>query len=765
MSEIAYGVPTAPMEGNLPLTFGSDDVHWLELSRQSYRESEDWFNASMRRELEDAQKRFNSEHPASSKYHTEQFAKRSKLHRPKVRTAIRNIEAKASVAAFATSDVVHCGAPNEQNEAQVLGAKVHKSVLNYRLNNGDVPWYMIFTGGVQLAEKDGTVLSKQTWEFREIETTDVLQMRDVMTGERWTEEQKTTKIVSDKPCIDLVPLENFRFHPAAKWHDVIGTSAYLIHEEPVRIGEIKQAMEESRIPNGPKYHKYSDGVLRAAINKDWDSIRSAREGENRHDRYQDDSAIPDFAIVWRREYIMDIEGEDWIWWTLGGELMLTDPAPMDEVYPYGRPFVMGTGNIEALKVMPAGKPKLLEGLIDEANDLANLRYDNLRLSILRRNLVKRNAGVDIRALTRGTPGGTILMNELDAVKFEAPKDVTKSAYEEQDRLNMDMDDLTGAMDKGTVSSARNLGDTVGGITDAREGSDVLSDFTIRTIILTWAEPVLRMIVDMETLYESDAKILAIAAQENDATSLQAFRALQEDVTVTINIGFGATSPFKRISKIMMATNTVKSIVPPEIVAGMDHSEFIRDVYGAVGMDGGRYFPQLRAGYKEDPQVTQLKQKLQQAMQMIEGKQMEIQGRVHVALLSAQASIAVAKIKEGVSFQTLRIDQQWKQFEARILAMEKDLDQQESALDQIANQAEMDNKRREIMMQKEALNMNVIENARRYEIELKKLAQSSEGGGNSVTPGALETGAMDLMGNDMPGIITRENFDLIPGSPA
>ena len=768
MTDMAYGVETAPMnESKLSPVFRPEDTYFLDISRKAYSESEDWFQASMRRELEDAQHNFNNEHPSHSKYHTEAFAKRSRLFRPKTRTAVRNIEAKASIAAFATADVVHCAAANEKNEAQVLGAKVHNSIVNTRLNaplnEGGIDWFRVFTGGVQLGTKDGTVISKQIWKYREREEESETTLRDINSGVEYTQYSTETVVIEDRPEIKLWPIENFRFSQAANWMDVIGSSPFLISEEAVYVGEIKKLMNEPDEPGGIKYHFYEDGILRAAINKYWDSIRSAREGDTRQDRYEEDSMIPDFALVWRREYVMEIEGEDWVWWTLGGELMLTEPIPLEDVYIQGRPWVMGHINIEALKVLPAGIPKLMEGLQQDSNEMRNLRVDNVRQAVLRRNIVKRNAGVDIRALTRGVPGASIMTNEMEAIKTEAPEDVTRSSYEEEDRMNIDMDDLTGAMNKSTMNSGKNLGDTVGVAEMANVEAGGLVDFQIRTIVETWAEPALKQIVKLEAEYEQDEKILEVAAQQAGVDVVAAYRSLKEDITVKVDIGYGSTSPQKRIQKILTATNAVINLIKdlaPQLLQSMDFKAFINDIYGAVGIDASKYFPSLKDDHQEDPRIAQLQEAVQKLQQVIQMKQVETEGRKDVAMIGAQARIGVAKMGAAVEMQKVQLDRDFKTYNARIDALKADLDRQEREISQMTDQHDMVDKNRKVMMQKEALNQNVIENTRTYYLELMKLMMqgAGEGGGGSIP---AETGPMDLFGNDLAGVIGRENFDMIP----
>ena len=72
-----------------------------------------------------------------------------------------------------------------------------------------------------------------------------------------------------------------------------------------------------------------------------------------------------FTTVWAHMNIMKVNGEDIVWWTLGTELVLTDPMKLTEAYPHlkegQRPFTIGFSNIEAHKNYPASDNELAEG--------------------------------------------------------------------------------------------------------------------------------------------------------------------------------------------------------------------------------------------------------------------------------------------------------------------------------------------------------------------------------------------------------------------
>jgi hypothetical protein len=63
----------------------------------------------------------------------------------------------------------------------------------------------------------------------------------------------------------------------------------------------------------------------------------------------------------------------------------------------------------------------------ELNEVRNLRLDNVKLAMNKRYFVKRGAQVDLRSLTRSTPGGVTLMNDpAKDVVINEVKDVTRA---------------------------------------------------------------------------------------------------------------------------------------------------------------------------------------------------------------------------------------------------------------------------------------------------------------------------------------------------
>ena len=113
------------------------------------------------------------------------------------------------------------------------------------------------------------------------------------------------------------------------------------------------------------------------------------------------------------------------------------------------------------------------------------------------------------------PGSATLANDpsTDVREMEF-NDVTGSSYAEQDRLNVDFDDLLGSFSGGTIQSNRKLNETVGGLAMLRSGTNAMTQYIIRVFSETWVEPVLKQTDLLCQHYESDPEFLALMVQKS-----------------------------------------------------------------------------------------------------------------------------------------------------------------------------------------------------------------------------------------------------------
>ena len=195
--------------------------------------------------------------------------------------------------------------------------------------------------------------SHQHWEYEEKEIEYEVE-NDL--GE--TEPIKEPKVVADKPCIDLRPVENIRIHPNADWRDPIGTSPYIIDLIPMYVYEVEAMIGEDDPKTGQRgWKKLEEGVLRSGTRQKYDTTRTVREGD-REDKVdpKTEETLSDYDVVWVHRNIMRDESGDVVFYTLGTEHLLSDPIPVEEEYSFceegERPYTMGVGVIESHKLYP-----------------------------------------------------------------------------------------------------------------------------------------------------------------------------------------------------------------------------------------------------------------------------------------------------------------------------------------------------------------------------------------------------------------------------
>jgi len=204
------------------------------------------------------------------------------------------------------------------------------------------------------------------------------------------------------------------------------------------------------------------------------------------------------------------------------------------------------------------------GMQRAINELKNQRYENVRQVLNRRYLYRAGSQVDVRALSRNVPGGLIgisapgpLGNHVEPLNTP---DVTASAYQEEDRLSLSMDDLTGSTTGSTVNSNRRLQETATGMNLMAEAGNKIREMELRTFTETWIEPVLRQLVQLIAAYETDNTALTVAAKKAKLRKVLP-QYFDHKFSVSVNVGMGAVSPTQRMQKIQTAVATVTQLLP------------------------------------------------------------------------------------------------------------------------------------------------------------------------------------------------------------
>ena len=651
---------------------------YLKLCKEAYDASTTYIDANYRKGWEDSLRMFQSKHPKDSKYLSDSFKYRSKIFRPKTRSVVRKNEAAAAAAFFANKDVLSTEAVNPMIREQSIGADLMKEVLNYRLQR-TIPWFQILIGAIQDAQVIGVVASYQYWKYKDKVTTVEQTTIDAFTGMPAvgpdglpiTMRVEQQEILQDKPCVELLPIENIRIDPSSDWLDPIGTSPYVIRLIPMYAMDVKSMMETEDPKTGrPKWKKYDDAELRKASSQE-DSTRSIRN-KDKVDPSEEEKPLTDYEIVWVHENFLRDGDEVSVVYTLGVHHLLTDGIPLKEVYFHGEiPITMGCAVIESHRALPSSLVELGGELQREANEIANQRLDNVKLALNKRFIAKRGAQVDLQSLVRNVPGSVTLATDptMDVREVEF-NDVTSSSYAEQDRINVDFDELVGNFSGGSVLTNRKMNETVGGMSMISAGATQLTEYMLRTFTETWVEPTLRQLVKLEAAYETDEVVLAIASnkaklfpkygvsQVNDSL-------LKQDLVLTVNVGLGATDPSRKLQGFLGAAKTYAEIM--RMVPGANLEEVRNEIFGLAGYkDSQRFFPggqkqlppEVQQGIQQMQQrMQQMQQQLQQAQQALKDKSQELQLEQQKTQVELQLEAQDSQRKAQLEMEKLELERQ------------------------------------------------------------------------------------------------------------
>jgi len=737
--------PQPPLEGaELGLVDEEEtprEDRWLRIARQVYEASSDWVDANLRYQWERSLSMFNNKHPSGSKYYTDAYDKRSKFFRPKTRTAVRNLQSAMSVAFFSNEDVVSIEPRNPNDVKQAAAAIAAQSIMQYRLTN-TLPWFQLMTAALQDAAVQGVCVSHQYWDFAEKEESyiEVAGDNKPIIGEDGNPQiHKQITTIEDKPVIELISPENLRIDPASDWSDPIKTTPYIIHLIPMYLLDIRAKMDEG------EWLDISDEELLAADdgNEMVHTTRLVRD-EPRTDPLDNDaefSEIPDYKIIWVHKNIIKKDGVDWCYFTAGTQFMLTEPRELKEMYPWlqngERPYVMGAVNLEAHKLYPAGVVELTQELQSAANDIWNQRFDNVKLAMNKRYHIRRDRNIDLDALFRSVPGGAVEMDDPDNdVRVIDTRDVTGSAYAEQDRINMDFDELQGNFSTSTIQGARSLNETVGGMNLLAGSSSAIAEYTLRTFADTWVEKALKQLLRLEQYYETDEVVLALAGAS--ASARFKFNAeermdelLREELLLKVNVGMNATDPLKKVQNLLFGVQTLAQF--PGVAEKINLPELTKEVFGQLGYRDGARFVTFEEG--ENTELQQLKQQLEELQSIVEQDQIKQQGRMEVQQLKSQTDAQGTQIKSLTDMEIAKLRAQ-TDIQKEIISQQTDLKEA-----QIKKEDSI-TKRGELLLQKEAL--------------LNQIADGDMDRAEQQIERDLE---LDAQGDS--GTITRDRYNKIP----
>lgn len=719
-----------------------NDDYWLLIARDAYNEAESYYDANIRKNHERNLAHFGNRHAPGSKYYKEAYKYRHKSFRPKTRSFVRRQEASLLKSMFSTSDFVTVKAARSHHPAHRISADINQKLLQYRLEN-TMPWFTTVLGAYQETLNIGLVVSHQYWDYQEEGTEkEFLENESDLIGSDATgqeappdtqpeneelpmpqdeqqtllaadetgnadataakqvtpreesnvidvEFRETGEIVKDTPACELRPAENVFFSVAADWRDPANTSPFIIDKIPMFLDEVV------RMGKKGEWYPLTESQLLTGITTDYNSVRRQRE-DNREDSKDQRHLHRGFDTVWVHRNIIKKGGVDWIYYTLGVHYRLSEPIPLrqDKNYkwlrPGERPYVIGFSNVEAHKNYPESLVGLAAGTQQDANLLNNTRFDNVELTLNRRYIVKRGSMIDYRGLQRNVPGGVTEADDpVNDIRLESPPDITASAYEEQNRINADFDELVGMFSGSSVSNNRSMNETVGGMKMLQGDADSLTEYPMMVFMITWVIPVLKQIIRLEQHFESDPALLNLMGEELQLWQKYKVdrvtdRWIQGTMNLQVAANFGAANPEQRIQRLAYGFGIIFKMAPA-LAQKLDGTEFAKEVMGAMGFQGTERFfptdkkpdvagqqPEQDKGQLTEQEQGRLDQDFKKHQQNMEQKERQMQWEIEKFYMEMENKLQerlnkkeISQLQYDEAMERLKVDRQNKVDEMKI----------------------------------------------------------------------------------------------------
>lgn len=560
---------------------------------------------------------------------------------------------------FSTEDVVSVTAERSSDKLQATTARFLHEALNYRLDRSNrwagPSWFLTAIGARQDAQITGICVSKQYWEYEErlVPTyVDVTSERmaldatgapmiDLLTGqpvmEEFTEEQieDQIEVVRDRLMITLFPPEHAMIDRTGDWRDPIQEGGTFIASYPMRLDDVEDIINQQSDRNKMGGRAWRSDIdvskLRQARTERSQQAASVRRARGDGiDRFDSAFNGKDNEVVWLYECFYRKDGEDWHFWMLGEDTLLSDPCPTIESYPEqkgDRPYVRGLGALETHKTHPMAPVESWQQAQIEINDVTNLALDAMKMAISPITKIKRGRGVDLKQVQNRGPDAAVMVQDLDDVSFDRAPDPSGNAQQYINVLSNDFDELAGVFSNGSVQSNRMLNETVGGMQLLSNSASALTEFDLRVWVETWTEPCLAQCLNCIMRYESDEVVIAVAGEraglienivagqgkaQGKGLDPQKEQAEAEEetfeppvtisdvldnldnaqVSIRVNVGIGALDSNQRMQKFMTGMKATMELMPALQDQGIDlnASAIIQEAWGLAGYkDADRFF--------------------------------------------------------------------------------------------------------------------------------------------------------------------------------
>ena len=271
------------------------------------------------------------------------------------------------------------------------------------------------------------------------------------------------------------------------------------------------------------------------------------------------------AEVW---LAFDKKGCQWqVAFSLSGEKELKGDESVNDVFFGGRPFdrlpvVMGASDIELWEALGRGMPKLIAPIEDELTDHRNNVNDIAKQAATGKYRLNENSDVDINSLLN------------DKVFYAKQGEVEKLDFAQEMAVVMRASDAVGSdiaslvpvnMADNQLVGKGNAKDTLGSVQLAIGGNDKKLNTRLLIRNVTFMEPLLRVIFEMQMAFETSQKMGRIAGKKAkidmsvegpltkvvDGKPMIDFSLLDFDAEIQVNAGLGTVPRQQKAQKIMV----------------------------------------------------------------------------------------------------------------------------------------------------------------------------------------------------------------------
>lgn len=730
---------TPPTEDGLeidavPIMDPEDEKEWVQRFKTALSSANNDQSAKLTTSWARNYRAYNNRHFAGSKYESFKYRNRSKLFKPKTRSAVRKNNAAAAQALFSTDEIVSVTPERAGDKLQSTTARFIHEVMNFRLDRANrwagPNWFLTAMGAREDTQLTGICVSKQHWEYDE---KTVMSEVDVETEEPEfdamgqpvinpltgvpmtrkaivTEMQEVTQVIRDRPTITLVPPEHAFMDVTGDWRDPIQEGGFFFAAFPTRRDDIKTIIKRQadRNPMGGGRWKTDIDVekLTRGTGSERQQAASVRRSRDEGlDRYESRMQGRDDDTIWLYECFYRIDGEDWHWWMLGESMLLSEPQPTEKSYPEqsgDRPYVRGLGAAEAHKTHPMSPVEAIQPMQMEINDITNLRLDAMKMGISPITLVRKGRGVDLKQVQNRGPDAHVLVENTDDVAFQRAPEPTQNSIMDVNIISNDLDDLAGVFSGASVQSNRQLNETVGGMKLLSQNANSLTEYDLRVWVETWVEPALRQFVNLIIYYENDATVIAVAGEKAgligniaDSPEMDPQQAAEQSqsamkppeppitidqvlgnldrtqVQIRVNVGLGAMNTQERFQKLMSGIKATSEFAPVLKEQGITVNG-IALVQEIWGMVGYKDGDRffMKAPPPQEGPPPEVQMEMMRQKGQMEMKKVDAQVQGAKTKADNQTKLEAERMKAEIEMQRVQMEHQLRMQE---LAMQKEIE--------------------------------------------------------------------------------------------